>query len=129
MCMSNSMNNCTIVQSFVTMLCLTNTYCISYQELMVQHNAEGWRTKGDVFKIYFRITIPTFLQKHQSVRMAEWSKALRSGRSPLLRAWVRIPLLTSHPFFLFFLFSRSGYIVFFSSATTKFIYSMNNYPL
>ena len=28
------------------------------------------------------------------VRMAEWSKALRSGRSPLLRAWVRIPLLT-----------------------------------
>ena len=31
--------------------------------------------------------------------MAEWSKALRSGRSPLLRAWVRIPLLTK-PFFL-----------------------------
>lgn len=28
------------------------------------------------------------------VRMAEWSKALRSGRSPLLWAWVRIPLLT-----------------------------------
>ena len=28
------------------------------------------------------------------VRMAERSKALRSGRSPLLRAWVRIPLLT-----------------------------------
>ena len=27
--------------------------------------------------------------------MAEWSKALRSGRSPLLWAWVRIPLLTS----------------------------------
>ena len=26
--------------------------------------------------------------------MAEWSKALRSGRSPLLWAWVRIPLLT-----------------------------------
>ena len=27
--------------------------------------------------------------------MAERSKALRSGRSPLLWAWVRIPLLTS----------------------------------
>ena len=27
--------------------------------------------------------------------MAEWSKALRSGRSPLLWAWVRIPLLTN----------------------------------
>ena len=26
--------------------------------------------------------------------MAERSKALRSGRSPLLWAWVRIPLLT-----------------------------------
>ena len=26
--------------------------------------------------------------------MAEWSKALRSGRSPILWAWVRIPLLT-----------------------------------
>ena len=30
--------------------------------------------------------------------MAERSKALRSGRSPLLWAWVRIPLLT-HKFF------------------------------
>ena len=30
------------------------------------------------------------------VRMAEWSKALRSGRSPLLWAWVRIPLLTKN---------------------------------
>src|SRR6218665_1732819 len=27
------------------------------------------------------------------VRMAERSKALRSGRSPVLRAWVQIPLL------------------------------------
>ena len=32
--------------------------------------------------------------------MAEWSKALRSGRSPLLRAWVQIPLLTN--FFVWF---------------------------
>ena len=30
--------------------------------------------------------------------MAERSKALRSGRSPLLWAWVRIPLLTMHFF-------------------------------
>ena len=30
------------------------------------------------------------------VRMAERSKALRSGRSPLLWAWVRIPLLTGN---------------------------------
>ena len=28
--------------------------------------------------------------------MAERAKALRSGRSPLLWAWVRIPLLTKH---------------------------------
>ena len=33
--------------------------------------------------------------------MAERSKALRSGRSPLLWAWVRIPLLTSAFFFGF----------------------------
>ena len=33
------------------------------------------------------------------VRMAEWSKALRSGRSPVFRAWVRIPLLTVHFYF------------------------------
>ena len=32
--------------------------------------------------------------KLASVRMAERSKALRSGRSPVLWAWVRIPLLT-----------------------------------
>ena len=32
--------------------------------------------------------------KDMEVRMAERSKALRSGRSPLLWAWVRIPLLT-----------------------------------
>ena len=32
--------------------------------------------------------------------MAERSKALRSGRSPLLWAWVRIPLLTYHFYFV-----------------------------
>ena len=34
------------------------------------------------------------LPLQDQVRMAERSKALRSGRSPLLWAWVRIPLLT-----------------------------------
>ena len=34
-----------------------------------------------------------------AVSLAEWSKALRSGRSPLLWAWVRIPLLTKYFFF------------------------------
>ena len=38
-----------------------------------------------------------------NVRMAEWSKALRSGRSPLLWAWVRIPLLTKVFLRMFFL--------------------------
>ena len=33
--------------------------------------------------------------------MAEWSKALRSGRSPLLWAWVRIPLLTTCHFVIY----------------------------
>ena len=33
--------------------------------------------------------------------MAEWSKALRSGRSPLMWAWVRIPLLTKELFLKF----------------------------
>ncbi len=36
--------------------------------------------------------LPNIVENH--VRMAEWSQALRSGRSPLLWAWVRIPLLT-----------------------------------
>ena len=35
----------------------------------------------------------------KGVRMAERSKALRSGRSPLLWAWVRIPLLTCRLFY------------------------------
>jgi hypothetical protein len=32
--------------------------------------------------------------------MAELSKALRSGRCPLLRAWVQIQLLTNYLFFI-----------------------------
>ena len=38
---------------------------------------------------------PTSVSPQHQVRMAERSKALRSGRSPLLWAWVRIPLLTT----------------------------------
>ena len=42
---------------------------------------------------------------NQQVRMAERSKALRSGRSLVLQAWVRIPLLTIlFPFFDCFFF-------------------------
>ena len=39
--------------------------------------------------------------------MAEWSKALRSGRSPLLWAWVRISQLTKN----YFDFSKVGKMV------------------
>ena len=42
----------------------------------------------------------SFYQIGSQVRMAERSKALRSGRSPLLWAWVRIPLLTNFFFML-----------------------------
>ena len=41
---------------------------------------------------------PTLVSLQHQVRMAERSKALRSGRSPLLWAWVRIPLLTTNFF-------------------------------
>ena len=51
------------------------------------------------------------------VRMAEWSKALRSGRSPLLRAWVQIPLLTK----IFYLFLSISFI-FLSETITFFIF-------
>ena len=46
-----------------------------------------------------------------TVRMAERSKALRSGRSPVFRAWVRIPLLTHFLFFLTFFNSDSSQAV------------------
>ena len=36
------------------------------------------------------------------VSMAEWSKALRSGRSLVLQAWVRIPLLTNTFIFMYY---------------------------
>ena len=46
-------------------------------------------------------SVRLFSSAIQQVRMAERSKALRSGRSPLLWAWVQIPLLTN----IFFIFS------------------------
>ena len=42
----------------------------------------------------FKVLNLTLHDSTCNVRMAERSKALRSGRSPLLWAWVRIPLLT-----------------------------------
>ena len=54
----------------------------------------------DIFKVIY---LCNCLLRY--VRMAEWSKALRSGRSPLLWAWVRIPLLTN--VFLDYFFSTS----------------------
>ena len=48
--------------------------------------------------VYRRVT-QTLATDHKQVRMAERSKALRSGRSLVLQAWVRIPLLTN-PFLL-----------------------------
>ena len=53
------------------------------------------------FRASFHEGLGFFLQHHSFsivVRMAERSKALRSGRSPLLWAWVRIPLLTFYQF-------------------------------
>ena len=42
---------------------------------------------------FFEFILIKFAQLLE-VRMAERSKALRSGRSLVLQAWVRIPLLT-----------------------------------
>ena len=50
------------------------------------------QTRDELRKLRIAVVIPSY---RETVRMAERSKALRSGRSPLLWAWVRIPLLTS----------------------------------
>ena len=49
------------------------------------------QTRDELRKLRSAVAIPSY---RETVRMAERSKALRSGRSPLLWAWVRIPLLT-----------------------------------
>ena len=53
-------------------------------------NVSGYTERGTAFHVGIAITCGK-----GTVRMAERSKALRSGRSPLLWAWVRIPLLTN----------------------------------
>ena len=45
-------------------------------------------------KVYLFTLNRSISNSFSGVRMAERSKALRSGRSPVLWAWVRIPLLT-----------------------------------
>ena len=50
-------------------------------------------THRDTYEALLRSFVPMPTLQYL-VRMAERSKALRSGRSPLLWAWVRIPLLT-----------------------------------
>ena len=47
-----------------------------------------------LFKRTTKRSVQILVTTLSAVRMAERSKALRSGRSPVLRAWVRIPLLT-----------------------------------
>ena len=54
--------------------------------LKMSHVTKIWGETPIVLNSYTR---------QYTVRMAEWSKVLRSGRSPLLWAWVRIPLLTN----------------------------------
>ena len=51
-------------------------------------------THRDTYEALLRSFVPMPTLQYL-VRMAERSKALRSGRSPLLWAWVRIPLLTN----------------------------------
>ena len=67
---------------------------------MAQWKRAGPITQRSVDRNYALLDV--FIRKN--VRMAEWSKALRSGRSPLLWAWVRIPLLTNT-----FLLTSSNY--------------------
>ena len=56
------------------------------------------KTMAMLFDHMYGVHYNKILQVIHGVRMAERSKALRSGRSPLLWAWVRIPLLT-RPFY------------------------------
>ena len=52
------------------------------------------------FKKYDSFLTRDVAYGHAQVRMAERSKALRSGRSLPLQVWVRIPLLSIHLFFV-----------------------------
>ena len=57
--------------------------------------------------------------------MAEWSKALRSGRSPHLWAWVRIPLLTYHFYFVSSKVMENELCNFFAISFAKKSYNFN----
>ena len=59
-----------------------------------QTGVEGGGTDKDISKAS-KASIDKALARVSRVRMAERSKALRSGRSLVLQAWVRIPLLTN----------------------------------
>ena len=59
--------------------------------VITQHRSLFWHLNKTVFNFDFCL-LPILL--HILVRMAERSKALRSGRSPVFWARVRIPLLT-----------------------------------
>ena len=62
------------------------------------------------------------LHQQEQVRIAERSKALRSGRSPLLWAWVRIPLLTTN---LLGILMKKIINLFISNSFEFFIYWFN----
>ena len=59
-----------------------------------------------------RLNLSDFIIFKSAVRMAEWSKALRSGRSTVFWARVRIPLLT--------LVHGTFHIIVLHSSTIKF---------
>ena len=85
--------------------CITKLLFFGKFDMSVMHVDPDYKciTKLLFFGKFDMSVSPTFdLQFHpnsnQHVRMAEWSKALRSGRSLVLQAWVRIPLLTKFIF-------------------------------
>ena len=61
------------------------------------------------------------------VRMAEWSKALRSGRSLQLYAWFRIPLLTKY--FRKYMKGNMAVVAFLDNKTKirHFIFKINDF--
>ena len=58
------------------------------------------KTMAMLFDHMYSVHYYNILYQMHGVRMAERSKALRSGRSPHLWAWVRIPLLTTCFYYL-----------------------------
>lgn len=86
---TNYWTACLIVyNSFLYVECICGRFCFLYLVSKLAWHALMLRQTN------FIILIQLLSYKFTTVRMAERSKALRSGRSPLLWAWVRIPLLT-----------------------------------